>query len=95
MNFLCGGSTIAALALIISHADFLGAHLVVSLNFAILVLLTFALVIPKHSLPLTPHWSLSITRAGLRHGPVSIWKLLPISGLYWSMATKCQAVAKK
>lgn len=42
-----------ALALIISHCDFLGAHLVMSLNFAILVLLAFALVHSKHSPPLT------------------------------------------
>lgn len=53
VNLLCGASNIAALALIISHADFLGAHLVVSLNFSILVLLTFALLIPKNSPPLT------------------------------------------
>lgn len=48
---LYGGKTIPALALIISHCDFL-THLVMSLNFAILVLLTFALVSSKHFPPL-------------------------------------------
>lgn len=54
------GSTIAALVLrVISHNYCLGSYMAMNLNLAILVLLTFVLLIPKYSLSL-PLFSLII-----------------------------------